>query len=59
VITSGYALPEEPRTDVMSGPCLNSVPFARAADAALAALLNLKALELEETVTRQQRASAV
>jgi hypothetical protein len=31
---------------VMTGPCLNSVPFARAADAALCAYLSVMAQEL-------------
>ena len=37
---------EERRSDVIAGPCLNSVPFARAADAALQVYLTFAAREI-------------
>lgn len=46
VVTLQASGSEYPRSDVMLGPCLNSVPFARAADAALGVYLNLIAQEL-------------
>jgi hypothetical protein len=49
-VSSGHSAPasdsDKPRSDVMTGPCLNSVPFARAADAALGTYLTLMAEEL-------------